>query len=48
MGWLQRGPGDFRAGLLALALSAFCSGLLVLTIRTQSKTPGLSEIRRYR
>ncbi len=27
MGWLSRGPGEFRGGLLALAVSAFCSGL---------------------
>ena len=35
MGWLQRGPGNFRSGLLVLAASAFCSGLLVLTVRPQ-------------
>jgi ACS family tartrate transporter-like MFS transporter len=38
MGWLSRGPGDFRIGLLALAASAFCSGLLVLTVASTHRT----------
>jgi ACS family tartrate transporter-like MFS transporter len=43
MGWMQRGPGDFRGGLLALALSAFCSGLIVLTVRARDQQPAHSE-----
>jgi ACS family tartrate transporter-like MFS transporter len=39
MGWMQRGPGDFRGGLLVLAASAFGSGLLVLTVRATPRTP---------
>jgi ACS family tartrate transporter-like MFS transporter len=32
MGWMQGISGDFRVGLRVLAVSAVCSGLLVLTI----------------
>ena len=38
MGWLSRGPGDFRIGLLALAVSAFCSGIIVLTVHSTPRT----------
>jgi ACS family tartrate transporter-like MFS transporter len=43
MGWMQRGPGDFRGGLLALALSAFCSGLIVLTVRSRGRHQAHSD-----
>jgi ACS family tartrate transporter-like MFS transporter len=36
MGWMQDLSGDFRLGLRALALSAICSGLLVLTVRVRA------------
>jgi ACS family tartrate transporter-like MFS transporter len=34
MGWLQGASGDFRLGLRTLAVSAVCSGLVVLTVRS--------------
>ncbi len=42
MGWMQRGPGDFRGGLLILAASAFCSGLIVLTIKIRVQGSGFN------
>jgi MFS family permease len=36
MGWMQGASGDFRLGLRVLAVSAICSGLVVLTVRTRS------------
>ena len=35
MGWLSGGPGDFRRGLLALAISAFSSGVIVMMVRVR-------------
>jgi MFS family permease len=36
MGFMQNRSGDFRLGLRMLAVSAVCSGLLVLTVRVRS------------
>ena len=36
MGWMQAASGGFRFGLRALAFSAVCSGLLVLTVQARS------------
>jgi hypothetical protein len=33
MGWMQDASGDFRVGLRVLAVSAVCSGLIVLTVK---------------
>jgi ACS family tartrate transporter-like MFS transporter len=33
MGWMQDASGDFRVGLRVLAVSAVCSGLIVLTMK---------------
>jgi len=35
MGWMQDASGDFRIGLRVLAVSAVCSGLLVLTVKAR-------------
>jgi MFS transporter, ACS family, tartrate transporter len=38
MGWLQGASGNFRFGLRALAVSAICSGALVLTVRASAES----------
>jgi hypothetical protein len=39
MGWMQSAQGDFRAGPRALAVSAICSGLIVLTVKKGTRSP---------
>jgi ACS family tartrate transporter-like MFS transporter len=38
MGWMQGVTGDFRYGIRVLAISAICSGLLVLSVRGSTRT----------
>ena len=49
MGWMQGLTGDFRYGIRTLAVSAICSGLLVLSVRAKEghqTYPGLQGTQR--
>jgi ACS family tartrate transporter-like MFS transporter len=44
MGYMQDASGDFRIGLRVLAVSAICSGLVVLTIGASRAREGVSPL----